>query len=921
MADIAQIGFAVDTTGLRRGEAALNRLGAAGTKTNSTFTRIRQSVLSLQGALASIGTGLAIRKTLRDFAEFENRLVSIGKTTGLAGAELDRLGSQVQDIARSVPLSTNRLLDLGIAAGQIGVSGVDNIAKFVDTLGRLEISSDLAGEAGARSLGRLINITGESVSNIDRLGSSIVALGNNLAATEQEITNAATFLASSTAQFGLTAAEVVGLSGALVALGQRAETSGSAVGAAMVEIDNAIGEGGKNLETLLNLTEMTRQEFVTLFADSAPQALAKFTAALNELPSQEQTKILEDFNLAGRETRRVILAMASGFETLSNALDMSSTEWDKNTALLEESIVASESFSSQIQLAKNALDEIAVTIGRELAPVIVDMLSDFRQWVSDARNIERIRQYARDAGDAFAYMAEHAETLANVLMIIVGIRLGASFGIWGAAIGGLAGAFTALVTSTDDAKTSLEGLTKSEREHIEAVKEHTKVIGIRIERTLQGQRMETKATLEGVRDRIQALKTLREHEVELQAGQSITFGGAEVTDFDIDQFGGDVGKAIRAAQDEVDRLQDKLLNLDKQIIDSAVPIGGDGGAVEPPSAAPQIDTKAIEEYEKALESIRNQADPLRELTLDFAAAQNTLDEALFNGDVTAREYNEIMNALTQQYQEVKGDIDGTTQAQQKYNDSLKELMGEVDPMLPALEQFDESMKLLNQAVQAGDISWQEYTKAVEHIQDRLTATQDSITGMDRFMQQAGQSVDDYFFSWIEGTQTASEALRGFVIELGKAALKQMIFQQTAGATSSIGGFALQALGGLFAGGASVDPAAYRMQVNPHAGFADGGDFMVGGQFPEVNAGRDNRLVTFAARDGERVSVSTPGKKSNSMGGAEIVNNITIDARGADAGVEQRINEGIARALPQITQASLQRVVDERNRNPRLFGGR
>ena len=82
------------------------------------------------------------------------------------------------------------------------------------------------------------------------------------------------------------------------------------------------------------------------------------------------------------------------------------------------------------------------------------------------------------------------------------------------------------------------------------------------------------------------------------------------------------------------------------------------------------------------------------------------------------------------------------------------------------------------------------------------------------------------------------------------------------------------------------------------GFATGGSFTVGGA-----GGVDSQLVSFRASPGERVSIDRAGQASQDNGGAVGNVNISIDARGADAGVELRIQRALREVLPEAVRQS------------------
>jgi len=104
------------------------------------------------------------------------------------------------------------------------------------------------------------------------------------------------------------------------------------------------------------------------------------------------------------------------------------------------------------------------------------------------------------------------------------------------------------------------------------------------------------------------------------------------------------------------------------------------------------------------------------------------------------------------------------------------------------------------------------------------------------------------------------------------------------------------------------------------GLASGGKFKVGG-----SGGTDSQLIAFKASPNETVSVRTPKQMelgdrafNNDGGGGGVT--IIMDLRGSngDASIEKAVQLGIANAAPVLIGASIQRVRDERARDPQFF---
>lgn len=92
------------------------------------------------------------------------------------------------------------------------------------------------------------------------------------------------------------------------------------------------------------------------------------------------------------------------------------------------------------------------------------------------------------------------------------------------------------------------------------------------------------------------------------------------------------------------------------------------------------------------------------------------------------------------------------------------------------------------------------------------------------------------------------------------------------------------------------------------GFADGGSFKVGG-----NGGTDSQLVAFRASPDETVTVSRPEQRGGGSSGMYV----TIDARGAANGVEEKIMAAIGMLDKSIERRALNATENQMKRNPKF----
>lgn len=337
----------------RKSEAGIARLDR----------RLRRLTPSLGGlgkqmlAFASTAALVAFFATTgRSILDFEDNLVGVGKTTGLAGAELKKLGLDTIALSNDLKtISSNKLLELAQSAGQLGVDGSENILNFSETLAKLEQATDIEGEQGASSIARIINVTGEGIGIVDKFGASLVALGNNSAATESEILEVANEVSRSVAAYDLSSASILGISARMKEMGVAPQSAGSAIGTVFLNMEKATLKGGKSLQRFADVMGVMPKEVEKLLKSDPEKAFLQFTKGLSEIKSSggSVTETMTNLGLANKITLKGIIPLTGEYIKLEDKLDLANKSFDANLALNEE-------FNASQKTVKNAFNSIII---------------------------------------------------------------------------------------------------------------------------------------------------------------------------------------------------------------------------------------------------------------------------------------------------------------------------------------------------------------------------------------------------------------------------------------------------------------------------------------------------------------------------------------------------------------------------------
>ena len=342
----------------------IQALGSAMQDAGSTLTtRVTTPILAIGGAAATAAIG------------FESAFAGVRKTVDATEEEFAALERGIREMSKQLPASATEIAGVAEAAGQLGIK-TENILDFTRVMIDLGEATNLSGVEAATTLARLANITQMSQTDFDRLGSTIVALGNNLATTEAEIAEMALRLAGAGAQVGLSEAQILGFAGALSSVGIEAEAGGSAVSRVMIEIANAVANGSEKLDQFADVAGMTTEEFKTAFEQDAAGAIITFIEGLGRMSAEGENvfQVLDDMGLSEIRVRDALLRAAGAGDLFRESIKLGTEAWEENTALANEAEQRYATTASQLAMLRNQATDVAISLGQALLPIIREHL-------------------------------------------------------------------------------------------------------------------------------------------------------------------------------------------------------------------------------------------------------------------------------------------------------------------------------------------------------------------------------------------------------------------------------------------------------------------------------------------------------------------------------------------------------------------
>lgn len=475
-------------------------------KVNSSWAQAGEKMQDVGGKMQEVGKGItdvgqdlttkltvplaAIGVASAKMAiDFESAFAGVKKTVDATDEEFAKMEQGIRDMAKELPATAVEIAAVAEAAGQLGIEN-ENILTFTRTMIDLGEATNMTADQAATAFAQFANITQMPQSEFDKLGSTVVELGNNLATTEADIVSMGMRLAGTGSQVGLTQAEIMGLAAAMSSVGINAEAGGSAFSRVMQKINSEVLSSGENLQGFAEVAGMSAEQFASLWQEKPTAAIEAFVAGLGLINEAggDVTATLKALGINSLQELDTLLRLSGAGDLLAYSFDLANEAWEENIALTEEAEQRYSTTESQLAILKNNLTDIGITLGQILVPMLkqfstelIELANSFAQLnPSTQEMIVKIGLFAAAIGPVVTAIGMLVTVLGGIISAAGGVisffaaggagaavlgaaatALGVSIGSLVAIFAGVVAAGAVIITNWDNIKTSASELWES----------------------------------------------------------------------------------------------------------------------------------------------------------------------------------------------------------------------------------------------------------------------------------------------------------------------------------------------------------------------------------------------------------------------------------------------------------------------------
>ncbi len=331
--------------------------------------RMRYALYDVSNTAGIFGAAIlgAVGATVKLNIEFERAFADVVRTTGVAGDAAQGLKRELIGLSQSIPVGFDELANIGTLAGQLNIAE-ERVASFTETVAKFAATSDVTVDAAATAFGRLDQLVAGVNGQFEELGSAISAVGVNAVATESEIINISTQIASIANIAGFSAAELVGFSSALASVGTRPELARGTFTRLFTEIGQAVSGSKDTLDDFARIAGQSADEFTAAWGEGrgADQVIAILQGLQREGKDAEEA--LRGLGITSVRDVPTLLKLAQGVEQVKDQLEISKAGFFENTELQRQYSAIASTTAEKLVVLKNNFNALLSTLGAVAGP-------------------------------------------------------------------------------------------------------------------------------------------------------------------------------------------------------------------------------------------------------------------------------------------------------------------------------------------------------------------------------------------------------------------------------------------------------------------------------------------------------------------------------------------------------------------------
>jgi TP901 family phage tail tape measure protein len=369
--DSANASFGRQMERLRRLERMQGRIAEARERMDRSLATAAN--LSFVGN-ASMQTGRRIiaglRSPVQQAIEFESAMSDVKKVVDFdSPAAFKQMSEDILELSTRIPMASEGLAQIVAAGGQSGLKN-EELLKFAELAAKVGVAFDISAERSGDAMANIKTALGLSLDETSALFDAMNHLSNNMASTAPKVLDFTTRVAADGKVKGFDPTETLAFGSAMIAAGAQADVAATS----FRNMSKALVRGAAS-------TPKQRAAFKSLGLDAAQVARRMQEDAvgttidvmerINQLPEHLRSSTVSQ--IFGDEAR-ALMPLIGNLDLLRESLGLVSEERNYLGSAEAEYAARAETTANNIQLMRNQMARLGVSIGEVVLPHLNDLL-------------------------------------------------------------------------------------------------------------------------------------------------------------------------------------------------------------------------------------------------------------------------------------------------------------------------------------------------------------------------------------------------------------------------------------------------------------------------------------------------------------------------------------------------------------------
>lgn len=346
--------------------------------------QMSENLLQSGESLQRMGRGMTefiarpFQAAITEAIGFESAMADVTKVLGDdMPADFDQT---LLTMSREIPIAAEGLAAIAASGGQLGVAAGD-IAEFTEITAQMSTAFDMNADQAGQSIAKLMTVMNlNTMDEVRQVGDLFNHLSDNSGATAAALVDVATRTGGIARTFGLANNEAAALSASFIEMAPSPEIAATAINSLLPALQTATGQTPAFREALESIG-ISAGDMVAMIESDAMGGLTTFLDSLGALDSTARANVIRDMFGTGSDAA-LINTLAGDTSILADNLLTVADASDFGGSMMREFENRSATTANQIQLLRNNLSEVAITVGGALLPAVNSIVEGLKPLIT-----------------------------------------------------------------------------------------------------------------------------------------------------------------------------------------------------------------------------------------------------------------------------------------------------------------------------------------------------------------------------------------------------------------------------------------------------------------------------------------------------------------------------------------------------------